>query len=362
MEFSKVSSSELLGAHSRLWYCSVSYMKAMSLKCAIELGIPDIIHSHGQSITFSKLIASLPVHPSKTRCVFSLMRILVHSGFFESRKVDKIDQKDDDEEEEEYSLTLTSRLLLNDAPLRMKEFFLSSVLPQTMSQMHSLSSWLQNSDTSAYKTTGGMTLWESLAQDSRLAHIFNETMASDSKLTSKIILDECSEVFEGLKSLVDVGGGTGTLARAIANAYPNLKCTVFDLPRVVANLQGTENLDFVGGDMFSDPIPPADAILLKWILHDWNDEDSLKILKRCREAILRNGKGGKVIIIDMVIGSQNTDELTGIQLCNDVIMMATFFSMERSLKEWEKLFFDAGFSHYKINPKLGVRSLIELYP
>ena len=103
-------------------------------------------------------------------------------------------------------------------------------------------------------------------------------MASDSKLTSKIILDECSEVFEGLKSLVDVGGGTGTLARAIANAFPNLKCTVFDLQRVVANLQGTENLDFVGGHMFSDPIPPADAILLKVIYTHTNMHILLTII------------------------------------------------------------------------------------
>ena len=265
MEPSKVSSSELLEAHSRLWYCSVSYIKAMSLKCAIELGIPDIIHTQdGHSITLSKLIASLPVHPSKSRCVFSLMRILVHSGFFESRKVDKLDQEEE-EEEEEYSLTLTSRLLLNNdaAPLRMKEFFLCLAHPETMNPMHHLSSWLQNGDTSTYETCKGISLWESLAQDSRLAFMFDETMANDSKLTSKIILDECSEVFDGLKSLVDVGGGTGTFARAISDAFPNLKCTVFDLPRVVANLQGTENLDFVGGDMFSDTIPPADAILVK---------------------------------------------------------------------------------------------------
>ena len=101
---------------------------------------------------------------------------------------------------------------------------------------------------------------------------------------------------------------------------------------------------------------------LQWILHDWNDEDSVTILKRCKEAILKNGKG-KVIIIEIVIGSQiKTKELTEVQLCNDLIMMATFSSRERSLKEWEKLFFAAGFSHYQINTKLGARSLIELYP
>jgi len=65
-----------------------------------------------------------------------------------------------------------------------------------------------------------------------------------------------------LESVVDVGGGTGTMAKAIANAFPHIDCTVFDLPHVVADLQGSQNLKFVGGDMF-EWVPPADAVLLK---------------------------------------------------------------------------------------------------
>jgi methylase of polypeptide subunit release factors len=77
-----------------------------------------------------------------------------------------------------------------------------------------------------------------------------------------VLINECKEVFEGLGSLVDVGGGTGTVAKSIAEAFPHLDCTVFDLPHVVADLQGSENLKYVGGDMF-EAIPPADGIVLK---------------------------------------------------------------------------------------------------
>ena len=265
---SKVSSRELLQAHAQLWNCSVSYMKAMSLKCVIELGIPDIIHSHGQPMTLSKLISSLPnIHPSKAQCLHRLMRILVHAGFFSSQKGNKAQphkqNQDQEEEEEQYSLSLSSSLLLKDSSLRMTEFFLTKSLPEIMNRMHHLSAWLQSDDATVYEMSDGMTLWDFLARDTRDTLIFNEAMASDSKLISKVVLDECREVFEGLKSFVDVGGGTGTMARAIADVFPEIKCTVFDLPRVVAGLQGTNNLEFVGGDMFSDPIPPADAILLK---------------------------------------------------------------------------------------------------
>ena len=70
---------------------------------------------------------------------------------------------------------------------------------------------------------------------------------------------------------------------------------------------------------------------LQWILHNWNDEDSVTILKRCKEAILKNGKG-KVMIIEIIIGSQikTNKEFTEVQLCDDLIMMATFFRKERS--------------------------------
>ncbi|PON41499.1 O-methyltransferase COMT-type, partial [Parasponia andersonii] len=99
-------------------------------------------------------------------------------------------------------------------------------------------------------------------------------------------------------------------------------------------------------------------------LHDWDDEDCVTILKRCKEAVLRNGdKGGKVIVMDMVLDNQKIyEELSGIQLCNDVLMMAVS-GKERTLTEWEKLFLAAGFTSYNITPILGsARSLIEVYP
>ncbi|OAY67189.1 Myricetin O-methyltransferase [Ananas comosus] len=80
----------------------------------------------------------------------------------------------------------------------------------------------------------------------------------------KLVASACIDTFCGLQSVVDVAGGTGTLARAIAKALPQVQFTVFDLPHVVEGLTSEENgrIAFVGGDMF-EYIPPADAILLK---------------------------------------------------------------------------------------------------
>ena len=101
----------------------------------------------------------------------------------------------------------------------------------------------------------------------------------------------------------------------------------------------------------------------QFIIHDWSDEESVKILKRCKEAITSNDKIGKVIIIDMTTENQKGDEESiETQLFFDMLMMMLVNGKERNEKEWGQLFFDAGFSDYKITPILGVRSLIEVYP
>ncbi|CAA3002274.1 1-aminocyclopropane-1-carboxylate synthase 3-like [Olea europaea subsp. europaea] len=100
-----------------------------------------------------------------------------------------------------------------------------------------------------------------------------------------------------------------------------------------------------------------------WILHDWSDEECVQILKKCKEAIPRKENGGKVIVIDMIVGNNKEDhQHTETQIFNDLAMMVFLNGKERTEKEWEKLFLDAGYSGYKIAYDLGLRSLIELYP
>ncbi|KAK7405018.1 hypothetical protein VNO78_06150 [Psophocarpus tetragonolobus] len=165
-------------------------------------------------------------------------------------------------------------------------------------------------------------------------------------------------MFDGLESMVDVGGGTGTMAKAIANSFPELKCIVFDLPHVVADLLETDNITYVGGNMF-EAIPPADSVMLTWILHNWNDEECVKILTKCKEAITTHGK---VIIIDLVIAEKTENyKLVETQLFLDMQMMVFVSGRERNEKEWANLIFSAGFRDYKITAYLGSMSVIEVY-
>ncbi|KAG5224754.1 hypothetical protein OIU78_023028 [Salix suchowensis] len=347
--------AELLQAQAHVWNHIFNFINSMSLKCAVELGIPDLIHNHGKPMTLAQLVAVLPIHPTKTHFVYRLMRILVHSGFFVQQN------GSGDTEGEGYVLTNASQLLVKDNPFSVAPLLLANLDPILTQPWHHVSAWFQNDVPSPFHTAYERTLWEHASHEPKLNQFFNEAMASDARLVSSVMINECKGVFEGLNSLVDVGGGTGTMAKALAKEFQHLDCTVFDLPHVVADLEGRGNLNYLGGDMFEE-IPQGDAILLKWILHDWNDEDCVKILRQCKEAI-KGREGGKVIIIDMVVENNKREaRSTETQLFFDMLMMVVVTGKERNKNEWSKLFSDAGFSNFKISPVLGLRSLIEVYP
>ncbi|XP_038902252.1 probable O-methyltransferase 3 [Benincasa hispida] len=363
--------NELLQSQAHIWSHSLKFINSMSLKCAVELGIPDIIHSHGQPMSLSSLVAALHIEPTKAQCLGRLMRLLVHSGFFTTQTHD---HENEEAEDLKYSLTPSSRLLLRHSrstTFQAIPFLFLCLDKASIASWQCLSSWFCSSNnngqhySNAFEMANGKFIWNYAAQEPSFANLFQHTMVCDSEIIGKIVKEECGEVFEGLNSLVDVGGGVGVMGKAIVEAFPHITCTVFDLPHVISNqlLQTQTNLRFVGGDMFEENIPPANAVLLKWVLHNWNDEQSIKILKKCKDAIPSRERGGKLVIIDMVMENKTEDrESTETQLFFDVLMMVNLNGKERTEREWKNLFMKAGFSDYKIISKLGLRSLIEVYP
>ncbi|MCL7049981.1 hypothetical protein MKW94_013073 [Papaver nudicaule] len=146
----------------------------------------------------------------------------------------------------------------------------------------------------------------------------------------------------------------------IAKAYPEIKCLVFDLPHVVAAAPEIAGLEMVGGDMF-EFIPPADALLLKFMLHGWKDAECIKLLKKCKEAIPADN--GKVIIIEMVLDQDEDDDaLTQARLSFDLDMMLSSGGKERTKDEWRVLLEKAGFKRIEFIPIFAIQSVIVAYP
>ncbi|XP_073057499.1 8-hydroxyquercetin 8-O-methyltransferase-like [Primulina eburnea] len=351
-----VSAKQLLNARDHVCNQIFSFVNSMSLKCAMELGIFDIIHKHGKPITFSELIHALPINKQKSHDVDRLMRLLIHSKFFVKVSISN------DDEKEGYWLTPASRLLVKEDPLSLEPFVAAMLDPLLVYPCNHLGEWFKNDTPTACVSAHGKPFWELSGNNPRLNQFFNEAMASDSRFVASVLSRDCKHVFEGLESVVDVGGGIGIMAKFIADAFPGLKCIVLDLPHVVAGLEGTDNFAFVGGDMF-DFVPRANAVFLKRVLHDWNDEECVAILKKCKEAIPDKENGGKVILVEMVVvDCDDEHETTETQYLCDIQMMSLTTGKERTEKQWKQLFSTAGFSSYQITPCLGIRAIIEIFP
>ncbi|KAK9093735.1 hypothetical protein Scep_025204 [Stephania cephalantha] len=174
---------------------------------------------------------------------------------------------------------------------------------------------------------------------------FNSSLHS---MTS-IIMEKMVEIykgFEGLKSLVDIGGGTGTAISYIKRKYPSIKAINFDLPSVVEHAPQIPGVEHLGGDMFAS-IPKAEAVFMKSVIHNWSDEHCLKLLKNCYEALPDHGK---VIIMDLVspqVPKPNSSMRNFYQ--SDVFMMALMQGgKERDEENLNVLAKEAGFALVKV--------------
>ncbi|KAF6991100.1 hypothetical protein CFC21_008218 [Triticum aestivum] len=350
------SSQELLQTQVHLWHHALGFVKSMALKCAMELQIPNTIQHHGGSLTPSELAMKIGLHSSKLPRLLRFMRVLTVSGIFVVHEVASPDK------EVTYGLTPTTRLLASDEVKSSIFPILSLMLGTTaITPFLGMHSWFLDEHSMSLFKKVHVDIWEMTDQDNTYNQQINNAMVSDSNFLMDIILKECGDVFLGINSLVDVAGGHGGAARAIAKAFPQMKCTVLDLPHVVAEAPSDAYVSFISGDRFKY-IPPSDVVFLKWVFHDWGDEDCVKLLKNCKAAIPPKDAGGKVIIVDMVVGSGPNDIVAReTQVLYDLFIMS-IEGIEREELEWKKIFMEAGFGDYKIISVLGVRSVIELYP
>ncbi|KAF0889706.1 hypothetical protein E2562_030453 [Oryza meyeriana var. granulata] len=172
--------------------------------------------------------------------------------------------------------------------------------------------------------------------------LFNQAMASHSVIVTKKLLEFFRGFDDGVEVLVDVGGGIGATLQMITARHARLRGVNFDLPHVIAQAPPVEGVEHVGGSMF-DHIPTGNAILLKWVLHLWDDSDCAKILMNCYKALPANGK---VIVVEYVLpGSPEPTPVSQAAFLLDVVMLNRLRGgKERTEREYAELAIKAGFS------------------
>ena len=162
---------------------------------------------------------------------------------------------------------------------------------------------------------------------------FNGAMQQGSYLQALLLADAID--FSTLHRVVDVGGGTGELARILLRHHPHLDVTVFDLPSVVTAAQkdhGDAGCHWVGGDFFAAVPAGADAYTLLAILHDWSDALATRILANVRTAM---GPTGRCFVVDSTIDERHPQAL---HTATDIMMLLlTEGGKERTRVQWEQL-------------------------
>jgi hypothetical protein len=215
---------------------------------------------------------------------------------------------------------------------------------------------------SAQEYLYGMRQFDFLATQPEVAEIFNDGMLAGTLAVGAAVVEAYD--FSTCGTIVDVGGGSGALASTILRAYPGTHGIVFDLPfcRVGAleHLESAgvrDRCEFVGGDFFEAMPAGADAYLLKFILHDWEDEKCARILQSCRAAAKT---GAKVLLVESVLpaeGEPITDAVFG-----DITMIVHTGGRERTRAEYAELLQSAGFRLTRVVPTRVAQSVIEAVP
>ncbi|KAJ9171084.1 hypothetical protein P3X46_019132 [Hevea brasiliensis] len=348
-----LEAEELLRGQAEVWQLMFAFADSMALKCAVELRIADIIHSHSTPITLSQIASSIdsPSHPD-IPYLTRIMRLLVRRNIFTA-------DRPSDGGETLYGPTHVSRWLVHDSDRTLAPMLLMENHPLTTNPWHCFSQCVKEGGI-AFKKANGSEIWEFASQNPEFNSMFNSGMACTARVVIRAILVGYKNGFGCVGSLVDVGGGTGDLVSEIVKSHPHIKGINFDLPHVVATAPEYKGVCHVGGDMF-EAIPNADAIIMKWIMHDWGDEDCVKILKNCRKAIPE--KTGKVIIVDVVLKPEGDDLFDDTGLVFDLLMIAhSSGGKERTELEWKKLLEEGGFPRYNIVKIPALTSIIEAYP
>ncbi|MFH8533902.1 methyltransferase [Streptomyces tendae] len=195
-------------------------------------------------------------------------------------------------------------------------------------------------------------------ENAERARLFSEAMGDMAAMVTRGVLAEADT--RGLSTVLDVGGADGHLVLALMEADPALRGQVLDLPHAVqgavreAERRGlADRFSGVAGDFFVD-VPAADLYLLKTVLHDWDDERCVTILRNCRSA---TRAGGRALVVEMIVGEIGKPDFATI---SDMAMLCVTGGIERDLDEFDSLFEATGWRRGRTYPVGGGYHGLEL--
>jgi len=307
---------------------------------AAKLGISDLVKDGSR--TAAELAAATGTDAPS---LFRLMRALASVGVF-SQDADS-----------RFAITPLSETLRSDIRGSLRAFAMTELgeehYPAWGELLHSV-----RTGEIAFNHAFGMPVWEFFAKHPDNANIFNDAMSGMTAQANEAILSQYD--FAGIKTLVDVGGGHGGLITSILQSHPEMNGILFDSPQVIEGAKATvdasgvsDRCQLAAGNFFESVPDDGDAIILKWIIHDWNDEQSVAIMKNCHRALPENGK---LILVEAVVPASNEPHFSKFIDLNMLVMTG---GRERTEEEFRALYDAAGFRLTCVVPSDSPFSVIE---
>ena len=339
-----------------------------------ELGIADLMVDYGRPITALEL-SQLNGNNWNANFLYRLLRFVADADIVKAVNTsdETANQSDHLEETIRFQLTDDGLLLTSNHFSKARDMIRIEFNPngeKTYAYAPSLiKSGMKNG--ASFEQAFGCDMFEYMKKDDNKEHatLFNNSMVTYSIHTISSMAELVD--FTRFKKIVDIAGGLGTLLSFVLEKNLNLHGILFDLPHVVENAKTihpnefqrkqieSNRYEFVAGDMFKpETIPQADVYMLKFILHDWNDEKALEILRSIRNA--NQGEKEKtltVVIIETIILSNDKDNWETHAM--DVEMMINFGAKERTLSEYVHLLKQSGYEMKKVYKTQSFMSVIE---
>ena len=318
------------------------YIASMSIYIAAKLGIADLLANGPKSV--SELAAASGSHEDR---LYRVLRALASVGVFT-----EIAPK-------HFALTPAGATLRRNGPDSVYPMALWMADPFHF-RVHAELLHTVKTGEITFDHVYGKPIFEYLAEDRAEAEVFDNAMTWFSDMVVPAVLEAYD--FSGIGTLLDVAGGRGALMRGILNKYPQMHGMVIDQEHVIeAAKQVPENkalgdrCQFTAADFFAAVPSNADAIIMKSIIHDWDDEPAVRILKNCRMA-LANKPNAKVLLVEAALMPGNDPHLGKFL---DLEMMVFPGGRERTHEEFRKLLTAAGLRMNRVVPTKSPFSVVE---
>jgi hypothetical protein len=212
----------------------------------------------------------------------------------------------------------------------------------------------------AFQSVNGKGIWEYHTEHPELGAVFDRSMTELSRGAVEAVIGAYD--FSAFRHVVDVGGGHGLMLAAILSAHPNMRGTLFDLPGVAAGAKSVlekrgviDRCNIVGGSFFEAVPEGGDAYIMRVVIHDWEDNEAIAILRTCRRTMK---EVAKLILIERIVAPANEIPATKFGDLNMLVMPG---GRERTREEFSDLFAKSGFELSRVAPAGNV-NVIEARP